>query len=406
MTARKNPSVTPLREGLPYLSVLNVLGDREGNMWVGTYGGLAQFMDGKATTYTTANVLTNDRILAICEDSDGNLWVGTQKGINRFTDGAWTSFMSSGGLTDNNVLSFAEDREHSLWVGTSNGLDQFEDPNITTYTASEGLASDNITSIVEARDSSIYFFADDAPIMTRLKNGKFIRYGNLSIPAGSAFASRDGSIWVSQTGALLNFKDGKLKRYDEKAGVPQTWISAITEDDRGLIFYANQVGLLRLIHGHTVPYLLKDGKQYPKDDFIVCFLRQKNGTLWIGKGDGLARIQDGVLSTFKQREEVAIDWISSFYEDQQGEAVDQFNSWRAHSLQRWEVHLLQHEHWSFLKGNLSCDRRQSRGRLDERRERDWLRQTAGARRLCRGEDQKDTHDSLWCRRRDENQSLF
>jgi ligand-binding sensor domain-containing protein len=313
-----NPTVTPLREGLPYPSVLNVFGDREGNMWVGTYGGLARFMDGKATTYTTANALTNDRILAICEDSDGNLWVGTQKGINRFTDGAWTSFMSSGGLTDNNVFSFAEDREHSLWVGTSNGLDQFEDPNITTYTTSEGLASDNVTSIVEARDSSIYFFADDGPIMTRLKDGKFIKYGNLSIPAGSAFASRDGSIWVSQTGALLNFKDGKLKRYDEKAGVPQTWISAIAEDDKGLIFYANQVGLLRLVHGRAVPYLLKDGKQYPKDDFIVCLLYQKDGTLWIGKGSGLARIQNGALSTFTEREEVGADWISSLYDDQQG----------------------------------------------------------------------------------------
>ncbi|MGO9482028.1 MAG: two-component regulator propeller domain-containing protein [Candidatus Kryptoniota bacterium] len=312
------PTVTALRNGLPYPSVLNVLGDREGNMWVGTYGGLARFKDGKATTYSTANDLVNDRILAIFQDRDGQLWVGTEKGIERFVDGVWTNFTKSDGLTDNEVLSFAEDHEHSLWVGTGNGLNQFEDPNITTYTTEDGLADNHVSIMIQSSDSSIYIMSDQSTVMTRLKDGKFTKYNKLNIPGGPAFAARDGSIWINAGGGLLNFKNGKLKQFGSKSGVSTKWISAITEDDKSIIFYADHAGLFRLVDGHAIPYLLKNGKEYPKDDYIVCFFYQKNGTLWIGRGNSIAKIQDGTLSTFMRPEEGAGNWTSSFYDDGKG----------------------------------------------------------------------------------------
>ncbi len=313
-----NPTVIALREGLPYPSILSVFGDREGNMWVGTYGGLARFKDGKATAYTSANGLINDRILTIFEDGDGLLWVGTEKGIERFSDGGWTDFTNSDGLTNNEVLSFAEDREHSLWVGTANGLNQFEDPNITTYTVKDGLADNHISTMVQARDSSIYLLSDQLAIMTQLKNGRFNKYNSLNIPGGPAFAARDGSVWIAQTGVLSNFKNGKLKTYDANAGIPHKWISAITEDDKSLIFYSDGIGLFRLVRGHAAPYLLDGRRPFPSIGFVVCFLRQKNGTLWIGTLDGLVKVQDGVVSSFTKRDGLAGTWVSSLYDDQQG----------------------------------------------------------------------------------------
>lgn len=313
-----NPTVVKIKKGLPYPSVLDIFGDREGNMWVGTYGGVAKFSGGKMTTYSSGNGLSNDRCLTIFEDRDGNIWVGTEKGINRFAGGVWTNFTSSDGLTDNEVLSFIEDSEHSLWVGTSDGLNQFEDPNIVTYTTNDGMADNHVSTIVQTPDSSIYFFSDQSTVITQLRDGKFTKYTNLNIPGGMSFASQDGSVWSGETGIIANFKNGKLKTYDANAGIPQKWISAITEDDKSLIFYVDHSGLFRLIDGHAVPYLLKDGKEYPKDDYIVCLLPQRDGTMWIGRGDGLARIQNGVLSAFTEQEAVASDWISSFYDDPQG----------------------------------------------------------------------------------------
>lgn len=314
-----NPTVTGLREGLPYPSILSVFGDREGNMWVGTYGGLARFKDGKATSYTSGNGLINDRILTIFEDRDGQIWVGTEKGIDRFSNGVWNDFTNSDGLTSNEVLSFAEDRESSLWVGTANGLNQFEDPNITTYTTKDGLADNHASTMVQTRDSSIYILSDQSAIMTRLKNGKFNKYNNLNIPGGPAFAARDGSVWIAQTGGTLsNFKNGKVKQYGASSGVPQKWISAITEDDKSLIFYSDGMGIFRLVRGHAAPYLIDGRKPFPSIGFVVCFLRQRDGTLWIGTLDSLVKVQHGVLSGFTKRDGLAGNWTSSLYDDQQG----------------------------------------------------------------------------------------
>ena len=313
-----NPAVIKVIKELPYPSVLDIFSDREGNMWVGTYGGVAEFSDGRITTYSSENGLSNDRVMDIFEDHDGNLWAGTERGINRFSDGVWTGFTNSDGLTDNEVLSIAEDREHSLWIGTADGLNQFEDPNVITYSTNDGMADNHISTIVQTRDSSIYFFSDQSTVITQLKNGKFIKYTDLNVPGGMAFASRDGSVWTGQTGIIANFKDGKVKRYGAEAGIPQKWISAIAEDDKSLIFYVDHAGLFRLINGRAVPYLLKNGEEYPKDAYIVCLFYQEDGTLWVGGGDGLAKIQDGVLSTVKEGEEVFTDWISSLYDDPQG----------------------------------------------------------------------------------------
>jgi len=46
---------------------------------------------------------------------------------------------------------------------------------------------------------------------------------------------RDGTLWIGQTGLLTSIKDGRIHRYDTKDGFPNKWISAIGEDDEGLV---------------------------------------------------------------------------------------------------------------------------------------------------------------------------
>ena len=311
------PSVTTLKEGLPYPSVLTIFGDSKGNMWVGTWGGLARYGAGKVDTFSSRSGLSY-RILAIFEDGDGNIWIGTDKGVDRFADGVWTNISEAGGLTNNRVQSITEDRERSLWVGTANGLNQLEDPGIIMYSTCEGLANNSLTNIVQASDSSIYFFSDQASGLTRLKGGRFSQISNANIPTGCAFAARDGSIWSASTGKLANLKNGKLTQYDEKAGIPQEWIPAITEDDKSIIFFAVGEGLFRLVGGHAVPYLLKDGTRYPKDKYVSCFLLQKDGTMWMAGGNSLDRMQAGMLTDLSGQEGLQEKWISSLYDDQQG----------------------------------------------------------------------------------------
>ncbi len=80
--------------------------DRQGNFWVGTDGGgllLFNRTDGSFTRYTDANGLPSNSILRMLEDDKGNLWMSTFNGLACFNTltKATRSFAQSDGLQSN-----------------------------------------------------------------------------------------------------------------------------------------------------------------------------------------------------------------------------------------------------------------------------------------------------------------
>jgi ligand-binding sensor domain-containing protein len=301
--------------GLPHNMVSSLYCDSQGDVWVGTLDGLARWTRNRVTVFKNSDGLSENHVTAICEDRDHALWFGTYKGLSRYFKGRWDSMTADGGLTNNFVLSIIEDFEGSLWVCTMEGLNQFRDANITPYTTREGLASDIITGVAETPDSSMYFLSDIGGTITRLKNGRAIIMQTL---VGCATVAHDGSVWIGQTGFLQRLQDGILTRYDTSAGLPVKWISAITEDDKSIVFSIDGVGIRRFVNGRVEPYLMKDGKQYPSVEYVTCFYYQPNDVLWIGTTGGLVKIQDGVSTVFRQAEGLVGNWVSSLFLDAKG----------------------------------------------------------------------------------------
>ncbi len=304
------------KDGLPNDVTTCLLADERGGVWIGSYSGLAYWINGKISTFGMNNGLPDYHVNSIFEDRDGNIWVGTRNGLSRFNGGKWTTYNQNDGLTDNNVTSFEEDNEGSLWVGTSNGLNQFEDVNMTTYTTSEGLASNYLSSVLETQDGTLYFLSDQGASVTAMKNGE-TRVYNISV--GPAYVSRDGSLWIGQTGVLNRIKDGILTSYKSEAGIPVKWISAITEDSRSLIIYVDHTGLFRFKNGMISPYKISSGAEYPAAEAVMCFYWQRSGDiLWVGAADSLVKIEGGKITGYTTADGLAGNWNSSFYDDHQG----------------------------------------------------------------------------------------
>jgi len=301
--------------GLPNNVTTSIHTDHLGRVWIGTEDGVACWNNGVVEVYKEQNGLSNNHITAIYEDKNDNIWVGTHGGLNRFADGKWSIYRETDGLTHNHILSFMEDSEGSLWVCTLEGLNQFMDVNITTFTTKEGLANDNISSIVEAPDRSLYFLSNSDASITHLRDNLSTK---ISIPIGPAYIAKDGSLWITQNGFIFNIKDDKVKQFDVKSGIPQKWISAITEDEKSLIIYVDDIGIRRFINGKVEPYLMKDGKQYSVKEYVVCFYYQPGGILWIGTTRGLVRIQNGESTFFTTSDGMAGMWNSSIYDDKKG----------------------------------------------------------------------------------------
>jgi ligand-binding sensor domain-containing protein len=105
-----------------YIVALEV--DREGIVWVGTWGGgLARFDGEKYTNYTVKDGLPSNHVFMLHEDRNEILWVGTSHGLARFSDGKFSDPLTiQDGLFSNSVFSMDTQDGNIFWIGSFGGV--------------------------------------------------------------------------------------------------------------------------------------------------------------------------------------------------------------------------------------------------------------------------------------------
>lgn len=112
--------------------------DSKGRMWIGTEGrGLIEFdpnIKKIKVNYSQSNGLSNNSVLNILEDRKGNLWLSTFNGLSRFntTTKTFTNYDQTDGLL-NNEFSYSAAHKLSdgqLIFGGINGFDLFDPDKI------------------------------------------------------------------------------------------------------------------------------------------------------------------------------------------------------------------------------------------------------------------------------------
>jgi signal transduction histidine kinase/CheY-like chemotaxis protein/ligand-binding sensor domain-containing protein len=270
--------------------------DRRGDLWAGTRAGLYRLRDGRPAPGEPVH-LVGRAVTALAQDRDGNLWAGTDgAGLYRLTGGVWSAFTTADGLSDNGVLVLSEDREGSLWVGTRTGLDRLRDAKLTTVTAREGLSHNDTAAVIEARDGSVYV-ATSGGGLTRLHGGAAIAYaardGLASDHCASLYEARDGSVWVGTGSGLSRLKDGRVTTFDGGGRLKNVFISAIAEDDDGLLLATAEPSVLRFRDGALSEYAADGEPLLPAPLYVFTIHRDAGGALWFGTTAGLYQVGRG-----------------------------------------------------------------------------------------------------------------
>ena len=205
-------------DGLPSLSVFDILQDREGNLWFGTWaGGVSRYDGEQFVTFTTEDGLANNEVWSILEDQEGNLWFATWGGgVSRYDGEQFVTFAIEDGLANNEVWSILEDREGNLWFGTEGGgVSRYDGEKFTTFTTEDGLANNQVWSILE---------------------------------------DREGHLWFGTWGGGVNRYDGFVFQHlCKRDGLVHDAIQDILQDRNGDIWIATEEGATRYRPGHTSP---------------------------------------------------------------------------------------------------------------------------------------------------------
>ena len=108
--------------GLSHDWVRSLREDHEGNLWIGTGGGLDVVRPRKVRMLNPPDGWQGRAVLSFVVRPEGDAWIGTEgAGLYHFQGDHWTSLTEASGLANLFVWSVLETRRHELLVGTWGG---------------------------------------------------------------------------------------------------------------------------------------------------------------------------------------------------------------------------------------------------------------------------------------------
>ncbi|MEP7374748.1 MAG: two-component regulator propeller domain-containing protein [Chitinophagaceae bacterium] len=344
-------------------TVLKVMNDAKGNLWVGTMSGLSLFdrANNNFINYYPGErkSLYYNSVIDILEDKAGNFWCQTGMGILYFDTQTriFTRIIAdpkkTDGLLSNDLLhTFLLDQRGTLWLGVSNGGVQWVKRQPTGFiqynvnqTGVQHFPGGEVQGFAKAADGTVwlgsrkglYRWEPEANLFTKIPIRKD-QLGNEGA-VGEVKVAKDGKIWFAvlwgQDNGLNCFdpRTGNIEYYrhvnNDAASLVDNNVVNICEDHLGNIWVGTaESGICRLdpvtqkfTRFPFVKGIDADGKNNGAldDAQVLCILEDKNGTLWIGTNSGGLNRFNAANGTFTSYKNIVPGFqsITGIYEDSQ-----------------------------------------------------------------------------------------
>ncbi|WP_430934959.1 ligand-binding sensor domain-containing protein [Saccharicrinis sp. 156] len=313
---------------IPSSKISSLLGDKEGNVWIGTLGGGISRHDRKTGLLTTfvhdasKNSISSNNITSLLMGPNGALWIGTVSlGIDIYDikDSQFVHVQHDPddrrSLTGNSINSLLMDRSGLVWIGAEGinifnaRMNYFSHFKHKSYN-NNSLSNNKVTVFCEDHKGDIwigtetgglnYFCPSDGTFRV-FKHVPGNRAGLSSNNISSIIEDKNQDLWIGTRGGGLNRFDTHKKlfrHYNESPLVRQSEgldnINGLAYDSVGIIWIATySKGLIKfdLNSGNFTNY-----RSNPVDsttlsgDYLLRIYNQDQ-YLWLGSwGGGLSRM--------------------------------------------------------------------------------------------------------------------
>ncbi len=369
----KEVQVFDQKQYLPDNWIRSLTRDHLGNVWVGTAKGAVQILHPTAKkqqffTITTDNGLGHNTIDVIFEDREGIVWLGTWGGgLSRYKGKYFETFTVKQGLPDNAVWGIYEDSLHTFWVATEKGLVGFR-KNLKlnkltaryVFTKKNGLPIEFVLSIEGDGHEGLWLGSwGEGLVHIQPYKKKFKHYTTKDgLPSGfivSIKRDKKGNYWLATLDngiSYFNPKKGTFKNFNKENGFPSNKINFIYKDAQGNFwFLTKDVGIVRY-----------DGKSFRRfsgpQKKLVCGVTSmfidKDHNYWFGTvSNGVLVIKPGkgIIKHLTQVDGLGGDNIFILAQDGHGHV------WigNKRGLDRYSIQNSTIKHYSFADGFLCLE---------------------------------------------------
>ena len=292
----------PLVSG-QFLAIWTLIGDDEGNLWLGTSRGLTRrYPDGRTAHHSVTPDKDNLSVRALLVE-DGRLWIGHEAGLtivypepasmsdsdaplpwrrllsDRSTlpstpgDAIWVT--RADGLVDEHVRTMYQTSDGRIWLGSNGGgwigfggggLTEFDGKTFKSYTPADGLADDMIVDLAEGRDGNLWVGTGSRGAMKISTHG-FTSYGEMDgvshTVVRSIFEDGNGSMYaVGDRPFIDRLDDGRFTRIEPVLPVTPTetlvWSYSVVQDRTGQWWIGTREGLYRFAKTYSIDELARE----------------------------------------------------------------------------------------------------------------------------------------------------
>lgn len=280
--------------GLPQATVLKLLQDRHGYVWIGTQEGLIRFDGQKMTLFdrTQNPHLKSDFIRSLIQTRDGAILAGGRLGLFEVRNGQIQTFSTKSNNPDDMVFALQED-DDKVWVGTSHGLYTLKNRQFTKTDLAGHLPKTGILSILKDHSNRLWLgttaglfcFKDNQPI---------------PLPQGSRpqnhiqalFQASNGDIWVGSHQGAYRLRNQTWQGFSLADGLPGNNVLSFEECHKKILWIGTNRGLTRFKDD-----VFLDDPQKTTLNTVHDLLADSEGAIWVGtQSKGLKRLSPGVVT--------------------------------------------------------------------------------------------------------------
>ena len=308
-------------EGLSGNWIMSILEDSEGNIWFCTCGGVSMYNGETFTNFTEQEGLIKDIcVRSILEDSHGNFWFGTDGGgINMFNGETFTHFTQKDGLIHNTVFSILEDSQGNFWFGTRGGLSIYNGNTFTHLTQKQGLINNCVWSILEDSQGIIWVGTEDG--VSKYDGESFTDFtkkeGLCDNHIRSILEDSYGNLWFGTHGGVSLYNGETFTNFTQNEGLIDNTVSSIMEDSHGNLWFGTAQGGVSIYYGEGYSYFTQ--KEGLSDKAILSMLEDSHGNFWFSTwGSGVNMYNGETIRYFTQKEGLIDNIVESILEDSQG----------------------------------------------------------------------------------------
>ncbi|KRF00548.1 hypothetical protein ASG87_12710 [Frateuria sp. Soil773] len=272
-------------------SSIDLVEDERGHVLTRSASGLARWDGQRWELFGTAEGIPTAGVSSLLADRDGSIWIGTYgRGLLHWSGADatenWTAAQGLGTL----IWSVARDRSGAIWVADDWGINIIDPAEHRARRQSLALPPPHqARAVLVADDGAVWFFLFDGRVLRRPPSSDATAVvATLPFLVRGAYLDRTGRFWAYTLGGLysVDAASGKVERAAPEV-IPSSMCADLAEDGAGRLWLACSSGLYRHAGGRWTRVRVLPQESLGGFENVAV---TPDGRLW------LSSLQPGLLS--------------------------------------------------------------------------------------------------------------